>query len=48
VATVADDDTTQRLLTELAAQLRQSRQQEELLKEALTRAIALAGGHGEA
>jgi hypothetical protein len=42
---VADDDATQRLLAELADQLRQSRQQEDLLKEALTRAIVLSG-HG--
>jgi hypothetical protein len=45
---VADDDASQQLLAELAAQLRQSRQQEDLLKEALTRAIDLAGGGGGA
>jgi hypothetical protein len=45
---VADDEATQRWLAELAAQLRQSRQQEDLLKEALTRAIAISGGNGGA
>ena len=40
---MADDDRNRRLLADLREQLRQSRQQEELLKFALTRAVSLVG-----
>ena len=41
VVAVADDDRSQLVLAELAAQLEQSRQQETVLLDALTRVLAL-------
>ena len=41
VAAVADDDRSQLVPAELAAQLEQSRQQETVLLDALTRVLAL-------